>query len=81
MSNGGRPGRLGLGSEPADELLSWSMAKSISHLAVGVAIGDGKLRVTDPVPEPQWAATADPRHAITWDALLAMRPGLKWLEE
>ena len=66
---------------PTDELLSWSMAKSISHLAVGVAIGDGQLAVTDPVPEPQWAAADDPRHAITWDDLLAMRPGLSWLEE
>ncbi|QXC61162.1 beta-lactamase family protein [Aquihabitans sp. G128] len=64
-----------------DELLSWSMAKSISHLAVGVAIGDGKLSVTDAVPERQWQAEGDPRGAITWDDLLAMRPGLEWREE
>ena len=66
---------------PDDELLSWSMAKSISHLAVGVAIGDGALAVTDPVPEPQWAAPDDARGAITWDDLLTMRPGLAWYEE
>ncbi len=66
---------------PKDELLSWSMAKSLSHLAVGVAVGDGALAVQDPVPEPQWAEVDDPRHAITWDHLLAMRPGLQWREE
>lgn len=65
----------------ADELLSWSMAKSITHLAVGAAVGDGALRVTDPVPEPQWSEAADPRAAITWDDLLTMRPGLRWYEE
>lgn len=63
------------------ELLSWSMAKSVTHLAVGVAIGDGAFAVTDLVPEPQWADADDPRHAITWDDLLAMRTGLAWYEE
>ncbi len=64
-----------------DELLSWSMAKSLTHLAVGVAVGDGKLDVHDPVPERQWTADDDPRRAITWDDLLTMRPGLRWTEE
>jgi CubicO group peptidase (beta-lactamase class C family) len=64
-----------------DELLSWSMAKSITHLAVGVAVGDGALDVHDRVPERQWVADDDPRRAITWDDLLAMRSGLAWTEE
>jgi CubicO group peptidase (beta-lactamase class C family) len=63
------------------ELLSWSMAKSITSLAVGVAVADGALVVTDPVGEPAWAGADDPRRAITWDDLLAMRPGLAWQEE
>ncbi|MCU1496468.1 MAG: beta-lactamase [Acidimicrobiales bacterium] len=63
------------------ELLSWSMAKTITHLAVGTAVADGLLDVHDPVPEPQWAAADDPRRAITWDDLLAMRSGLAWHEE
>jgi len=66
---------------PDDELLSWSMAKSITHLAVGVAVGDGKLDVGDRVLDRQWVADDDPRRAITWDDLLAMRPGLEWFEE
>ncbi len=65
----------------ASELLSWSMAKSLTDLAVGVAVGDGLLRLDDRVPEPQWADPDDPRHAITWEHLLTMRPGLRWREE
>lgn len=64
-----------------DELLSWSVAKSITHLAVGAAVGDGALQITDRVPEPQWGEPDDPRRAITWDDLLTMRPGLRWYEE
>lgn len=65
----------------ADELLSWSMAKSITHLAVGLAVSDGLIEVSDPVPEPAWSDPDDPRHQITWDHLLSMRPGLAWREE
>lgn len=67
--------------DATSELLSWSMAKSLTHLAVGVARGDGLLDLADPVPEPHWSAPSDPRHGITWDQLLAMRPGLAWREE
>lgn len=64
------------------ELLSWSMAKSITNLAVGVAVGDGLVRVDQPVADPRWTTEpADPRAAITWDDLLTMRPGLRWTEE
>lgn len=59
-------------------LLSWSMAKSITSLAVGVAVGDGALDVHQPVGDPRWT---DQRADITWDDLLAMRPGLDWTEE
>ena len=67
--------------DPSSELLSWSMAKSLTGLAVGVAVGDGRVDITDRVPEPHWADPADPRHAITWDHLLTMRPGLAWNEQ
>ena len=67
---------------PDDELLSWSMAKSITNLAVGIAVADGHLRVDDPVGDPIWLATpGDPRAAITWEDLLTMRAGLAWTEE
>ena len=66
---------------PQTQLLSWSMAKSITSLAVGAAVGDGHLRVKDKVMEPLWQGPADPRAEITWEDLLTMRPGLKWEEE
>ena len=64
-----------------DPLLSWSMAKSVLHAAVGVACGDGRIDVSARAPVPTWDDPADPRHAITWDHLLTMRPGLAWSEE
>lgn len=67
--------------DASSELLSWSMAKSITHLALGVAVGDGLLGLEDPVPEPLWATAGDRRAEITWDDLLTMRPGLAWREE
>ncbi|MCU1354334.1 MAG: penicillin-binding protein beta-lactamase class [Acidimicrobiales bacterium] len=67
--------------EPSDRQLSWSMAKSVLHAAVGIAVGDGRVTITDRAPVPAWDDPADPRHAITWDDLLAMRPGLSWVEE
>lgn len=66
---------------PDDLLLSWSIAKSITNLAVGLAVGDGHLRIDEPVADPAWEDAEDPRRAITWDHLLTMRPGLRWLEE
>jgi CubicO group peptidase (beta-lactamase class C family) len=63
-------------------LLSWSMAKSITNLAVGTAVADGRLRIDEPVLDPRWTTTpGDPRAAITWEHLLTMRPGLAWTEE
>ncbi|MBX3313039.1 MAG: serine hydrolase [Actinobacteria bacterium] len=67
--------------DPGFRLLSWSMAKSLTSLAVGVAVGDGALSVHDPVGDPRWTAPGDPRAAITWWDLLVMRPGLAWTEE
>jgi len=65
----------------SSELLSWSMAKSLTHLAVGVAVADGLLDPDSPVPEPAWSDPSDPRRSITWNHLLTMRPGLAWREE
>jgi CubicO group peptidase (beta-lactamase class C family) len=66
---------------PDTELLSWSMAKTITNLATGAAVADGALDVGDPVGDPRWAGEGDPRSAITWSNLLTMRPGLRWTEE
>ncbi|MGH9230816.1 MAG: serine hydrolase domain-containing protein [Acidimicrobiales bacterium] len=63
------------------ELLSWSMAKSILHAAVGVLVGEGRLTPDMAAPVPEWAEPADPRHAITLDDLLTMRDGLDFAED
>src|SRR3712207_4904653 len=38
-------------------LVSWSMAKSITHAAVGIAVGDGLLEVDAAAPVPEWRGT------------------------
>jgi CubicO group peptidase (beta-lactamase class C family) len=62
-------------------LLSWSMAKSVLHSAVGILVGDGRLELDVPAPVPEWSDRADPRHAITLGQLLAMRDGLDFVED
>ena len=60
-------------------LTSWSMAKSITHAAVGIMVGDGLLDVDAPAPVPEWAGT--PKAAITTLQLLEMRSGLRFVED
>jgi CubicO group peptidase (beta-lactamase class C family) len=62
-------------------LLSWSMAKSMLHAAVGLLVGDGLLDLDAPTDVPEWSSVNDPRHAITLRHLLAMRDGLDFVED
>jgi CubicO group peptidase (beta-lactamase class C family) len=55
---------------------TWSVAKTIMGALVGIAIGDGLLRVEEPAPIPQWSAAGDPRAAIRIADLLHMASGL-----
>jgi CubicO group peptidase (beta-lactamase class C family) len=64
--------------EPDTPLLSWSMAKSVLHAAVGVLVGDGLLSLDAPPGVPGWD---DDRATITLDQLLQMRDGLRWAED
>jgi CubicO group peptidase (beta-lactamase class C family) len=64
--------------EPTTPLLSWSMAKSILHLGVGILVDEGRLHPSAPAPVPAWKD--DERAAITLDELLQMRDGLDWSE-
>jgi CubicO group peptidase (beta-lactamase class C family) len=66
--------------EPTTPLLSWSMAKSILHLGVGILVEDGRLDPGAPAPVPAWSGADDPRREITLDHLLQMRDGLAWSE-
>jgi CubicO group peptidase (beta-lactamase class C family) len=60
-------------------LVSWSMAKSITHAAVGILVGEGRLHPDEPAPVPEWQGT--PKAAITLQHLLNMRPGLEFVED
>ncbi|MFK8026180.1 MAG: serine hydrolase domain-containing protein [Ilumatobacter sp.] len=60
-------------------LISWSMAKSMPHAAVGVLVADGVLSLDAPAPVPEWAD--DARAAITLLDLLEMRSGLRFVED
>ncbi len=64
----------------ADSALpSWSMAKSITHAAVGVLVADGSLDLDAPAAVPEWAGT--PKAEITVLDLLEMRSGLHFVED
>jgi len=60
-------------------LLSWCMAKSITHAAVGLLIVDGLIDVDVPAPVPEWAGTE--KEGITLVQLLEMRSGLRFNED
>ena len=69
--------RYGPAHGPEATCLSWSMAKSITHALVGIAVGDGLLDIMAPAPVPEWRSPGDPRGAITTDQLLRMSSGLR----
>lgn len=60
-------------------LISWSMAKSITHALTGMLIAEGRLSVTDPVGCAEWSD--DERSRITIADLLEMRDGLDFVED
>ena len=60
-------------------MLSWSMAKSITHAAVGILVRDGRIEPGAPAPVAAWSS--DERSTITVDHLLTMRDGLDFVED
>ncbi|NNE73434.1 MAG: serine hydrolase [Acidimicrobiales bacterium] len=72
--------RYAPGLDEGSSLISWSMAKSITHAAVGLLVADGRLTLDAPAPVAEWADDAE-RSAITLDQLLRMTPGLEFNED
>ena len=64
---------------PDTTLISWSMAKSVTQTLFGLLVADGLLSIDDQAPIPAWAT--DERSAITIRDLLAMRSGLRFIED
>jgi len=67
------------GFGPETPLLSWSMAKSVTHALAGIAVRLGLVHIDDPMGHPRWAS-GDPRAAIPWRAWLNMVDGQAYRE-
>jgi len=72
--------RYGEGYGPQSRLHSWSIAKTVTGLLVGILVSDGRLALDDPAPVPAWHQPGDPRAAITLRELMQMRSGLRHSE-
>ena len=70
----------GPGYGPDSKLVSWSMAKSITAVLIGILVSDGRLVLDDPAPVPAWQRPGDPRGTITLRQLLNMASGLEHVE-
>lgn len=60
--------------------ISWSMAKTVTALMIGMLVADGKLRMDETPPIANWQRSGDPRGEITLRQLLQMRSGLRHTE-
>jgi CubicO group peptidase (beta-lactamase class C family) len=69
----------GPGTSADSTLISWSMAKSVTQNLFGLMVGDGLLSIDDRAPIAEWVN--DERAAITIRDLLAMRSGLRFVED
>ena len=72
--------RYAPGYDRSTRFISWSMAKSITGVLIGMLVSDGRLRLDDPAPIPLWQRPGDPRGEITVRQLLQMRSGLRHVE-
>lgn len=71
----------GDGFGPNAKLISWSMAKSITSVLIGMLVADGRLVLDEPAPVPDWQRPGDPRGNITLRHLLNMSSGLEHDED
>lgn len=60
--------------------VSWSMAKTVTGVMIGMLVSDGRLRLDETAPVPAWQRSGDPRGEITLRQLLQMRSGLRHSE-
>lgn len=68
------------GYDADTRFVSWSMAKTITAIMIGMMVADGKLSLDESAPVPQWRRPGDARGEITLRQLLQMRSGLRHTE-
>ncbi len=68
------------GFDESSVMPSFSVAKSVLSVAVGMAIDRGVITLEDAGLHPSWPA-GDPRASITVEDMLHMRSGLQWDED
>jgi CubicO group peptidase (beta-lactamase class C family) len=72
--------RYAPGYHENNRFVSWSMAKTVTAVMIGMLVADGRLRLDESVPVPAWQRPGDPRGEITLRQLLQMRSGLRHAE-
>ncbi|WBY17001.1 serine hydrolase [Erythrobacteraceae bacterium WH01K] len=72
--------RYAEGYDADTRFISWSMAKTVTAVLIGMLVADGKLSLDESPPIPRWRRPGDPRGEITLRQLLQMRAGLRHTE-
>ncbi len=73
--------RYAPGFGPDTRLPSWSIAKTVTALLVGIMVSDGRLALDAPAPVAAWRQPGDPRGRITVRQLLNMTSGIAHREQ
>jgi len=73
--------RYGEGISARTRLPGWSAGQCLTALMIGQLVSDGRLRLNESAPVPEWQRPGDPRGEITLKQLLQMRSGLRHVED
>jgi Beta-lactamase class C and other penicillin binding proteins len=73
--------RYGADVKPETRLTGWGMSQCVTALMIGQLVSDGRLRLNESAPVPEWQRPGDPRGEITLKQLLQMRSGLRHVED
>ena len=65
------------GYDAKTRFAGWSMAKTVTAVAIGLLVAEGRLALDDAAPIPRWRRPGDPRGDISLRHLLQMRSGLR----